>query len=711
MKKLLCASILFILNLTIIGQNEFSFEDVVLNSSDELAPSKLSNLQWIPGSNSFSFVSKDDELLKADVNNSQEEIISINEFQSKVKADLNKNITSFPQLEWIDAEHFIFRIDKGYYLFNTRTKSISTIAELDSDAENMEIAGNNKSAAFTKGNNLFVTLDQNKIKQITNEASSGIVSGKSVHRNEFGIDKGIFWSPRSNYIAFYKMNEMMVDDYPLVNIDETPAKLENIKYPMAGKISHQVEIGIYSLTTGSVKFLKTGTPKDHYLTSVSWSPDENFIYAATLNRDQNYLRLIKYNSKTGDPVKVLFEEENKKYVEPEHPLYFLPNDTNKFIWISRRNGWRHIYLYSAEGNLIDQITNGRWEVTSFEGFDRSGENAFFTATKESPVERHFYKVNLNSKKITKLTNETGHHTAMLSPSGRYFLDQFSSLDVPGITSLKNADGELMRTVHTADNPIKNYDMGDVKIFTIQNNEGDTLYCRMVYPIDFDKSKKYPVVTYVYGGPHVQLVLNKWYYGKYDFWFQKMAQNGFVVFTLDNRGSANRGLEFEQKTFRQLGTVEIEDQLAGAEYLAGLDFIDDSRMGIFGWSYGGFMTTSLMLRTDKFDVGVAGGAVIDWNLYEVMYTERYMDTPKENTEGYDKANLLNYVENLNGKLLMVHGTNDPTVVWQQTLRFTQKAVELNKDLDYFPYIGHGHGVSGSDAVHLYKLITNYFIEIL
>ena len=703
--------ILLIFNVVLNGQSkEFTAEDVAIRSYSDLVPSKLEMLQWIPNSDFYSFVSND-ELIRARMNMNDERIISLEDFSKKVKNTVGKNIASFPKLKWTDEQNFLFRISNNFYSFNVESKKISVIAELDENAENIELSPNDKYVAYTKDNNLFISMGNDEIKQVTNESKSTIVSGKSVHRNEFGIDKGIFWSPNNNYIAFYKKDESMVTDYPLVNLNETPAEVDLIRYPMSGAISHQVKIGIYSVNTGSTVYLRTGEPKDQYLTSVTWSPDEQFIYVAHLNRAQDYLRLIKYNFRTGDPVKVLFEEENEKYVEPEYPLYFLPKDPNKFLWLSRRDGWKHFYLYTNEGDFVNQVTKGNWEVTSFEGFDAAGENVFFLSTKESPVERQLYKAGIISTNIKKLTDEPGIHKTKVNSMGTHFIDEYSSLDVPRITKLKSSDGNLIKTLHKAENPIKDYALGEVKIFPIKNEHGDSLFCRMIYPVDFDQTKKYPVVFYVYGGPHAQLVLNKWYFGRYDFWFQQMAQNGFIIFTLDNRGSANRGLDFEQETFRQLGTVEIEDQLAGVNYLSGLNFVDEERMGVYGWSYGGFMATSLMSRTDKFDVGVAGGAVIDWNLYEVMYTERYMDTPKENPEGYRKANLLNYVDNLNGKLLMIHGTNDPTVVWQNSLRFVQKAVELNKDLDYFPYIGHGHGVSGNDAVHLYRLITNYFVENL
>jgi len=563
--------------------------------------------------------------------------------------------------------------------------------------------------AFTKNNNLFVSIETGKIKQITFDESEDIVNGQSVHRNEFGINGGIFWSPNNNFIAFYRMDESPVTDYPIVDINSVPAVLDDIKYPMAGQASHHVTVGIYDIINEKTTWLKTGEPKEQYLTNVTWGPDGEFIYIAHLNRDQNHLQLIKYDAKTGDRIKILFEEKSKKYVEPEHPLYFSPIEKNKFLWFSERDGWDHLYQYDIDGNLLGQITKGEWVVISFDGYDENEENIYIVATKDSPIERHYYKVSLKYKDIIKLTDDQGTHNVSANFNRSYFIDNFNSVDAPREIRILNDKGNSVGIIHKADNPLEDYKIGNKIIFPIKGDDGTDLYCRMYLPPNLDTAKKYPVIVYVYGGPHAQLVRNSWARTS---WYHYMAQRGYIIFTLDNRGSANRGLEFEQVTFRRLGTYEIEDQLRGIEYLKSLSYVDSERIGVYGWSYGGFMAISLMLRTNNaFKVGIAGGAVIDWKFYEVMYTERYMDTPDTNPEGYEETSLLNYIDNLNGKLLLVHGTSDPVVVWQNTLTFTQKATNLNKPLDYFPYLGHGHGVRGRDALHLFAKMTNYFIENL
>ncbi len=709
--KLSIVFLLFISSFSYPQKKNFTIEDVITNAYTKLMPENLSQLKWIPGSHEFSFV-KDNFIIKGSAESEKyDTVISLEKINALLSQNGEMKINYLTSISWINTNEFNFIYKNKLIRVDVAAKRADIINCAPDEAENLTVAPNNRYLAFTIKNNLYVSLDGKEYRTITNETDSNIISGQAVHRNEFGINGGIFWSPNSNFIAFYRMDQRMVTDYPLLDISFNPARIKNIKYPMAGQTSHQVTVGIYNLKDGTTTWLKTGEPKDQYLTSLTWSPDENKFYIAHLNRDQNHLKSIKYDVGTGEPIKILFEEKDNEYVEPETPIYFLPGSSNKFVWLSERDGYKHAYLYDTEGNLIKQLTKGNWVITELNGFDMNGEYLFFTATKESPLEQHFYRLDLRNNQLEKITKEEGTHFVQKSDDGAYFIDNFSNYDTPRKITLLNSN-EQLRNFLTAANPFEEYNLGKTEVFSIKNKEGIDLYCRMILPPDFDPTKKYPVIFYVYGGPHAQLVTNSFGYGRYFLWFYIMAQKGYIIFTLDNRGSDNRGLEFEQATFRKLGTVEIEDQLCGVDYLKKLSYVDASRFGVFGWSYGGFMTTSLMLRTgNQFKVGVGGGAVIDWSLYEVMYTERYMDTPESNPDGYKESSLLNYVENLKGKLLLVHGTFDPVVVWQHTLLFAEKAMHMNKPLDYFPYIKHEHGISGGDALHLYTKITNYFIDNL
>ncbi len=701
--------LLIIFSFTAFPQNKKLTLEQVTVKPIGLYPQTLSQLKWRPGNNAYTYVeSKDDRqnLVEREMNSDEtKNILSVDQLNTAaVEAGLD-SIKRFPRYEWIDKNNIRFWQKTKLVKYNLEDTKAEILNTIDEKGENLDYTAEN-SAAYTIKNNLYISVNGEQ-KQVTSDENEGIVNGQAVHRNEFGITKGTFWSPKSNYLAFYRMDQTMVTDYPLVDISTRPASVVNIKYPMAGMTSHQVTVGVYNIKNGNTVWLKTGEPKDQYLTCVTWGPEEKYIYIAHLNRDQNHMRLIKYDASTGEPVKTLFEEEDDKYVEPEHGLIFVKDNPDEFIWFSERDKWTHLYLYNTEGELIRKLTDGPWEVTEFDGFDEDGENIFITSTKESPIERHFYKIELDNAQLTKLTKDAGTHNVRKDENGEYFLDEFTSLTLPYEVRLFNEKGKDLQKVYSAEEPLKDYAIGKTRIFTIKDSAGYDLYCRMITPPDFDSTKKYPVMVYVYGGPHVQLVNNRWLGGG-SLWFNYMAENGYIVFTLDNRGSANRGLKFEQETFRHLGTAEIQDQATGVNYLKSLAYVDTARLGVFGWSFGGFMTTSLMTRTpDLFKVGVAGGAVIDWSYYEVMYTERYMDTPQANPEGYKESNLLNYVGNLKGKLLQVHGTMDPTVVWQHDLMFVKKAADLGIPLDYFPYPGQEHGVRGIDVFHLYQKITNYF----
>jgi dipeptidyl-peptidase-4 len=389
----------------------------------------------------------------------------------------------------------------------------------------------------------------------------------------------------------------------------------------------------------------------------------------------------------------------------------VPNNPGQFVWVSERTGYDHLYLYDTKGKLIRPLTKGDWMVTDILGFSKDGKQLFYSSTAESPLERHSYSVNLKNAKTTRLTQDKGMHSASLSPDGKYILDNYSNQATPRKIQVLGTDGKLKQTLLTAKNPLTDYALGETTITILKAEDGTGLYTRMITPPNFDKNKKYPVVVYVYGGPHLQLITNNWLGGA-NLWMHLMAQKGYIVYTMDSRGSSARGLAFEQAPFRQMGTVEMADQLRGVEYLKSLPYVDANRMGMHGWSYGGFMTTTLMLRSpDTFKVGVAGGPVIDWKFYEIMYTERYMDSPEQNKEGYEQANLLNHVKNLKGKLLMIHGTADDVVVWQHSLSFLKKAVDEGILLDYFVYPGHPHNVRGKDRVHLMRKITQYLDDNL
>nr|MBD3620921.1 DPP IV N-terminal domain-containing protein [Sunxiuqinia sp.] len=564
-------------------------------------------------------------------------------------------------------------------------------------------------AAYTNGQNLFV-LNENGEKQITFDSAEGIVNGQYVHRREFGITKGTFWSSTGRKLAFYRKDESMVKDYPLVDYMTRQAELEPVKYPMAGMTSHQVTLGIYDLETGKTNFLNTGEPDDHYLTNISWDLQDKYIYLAELNRGQDHMQLNQYEAATGKKTKTLFEEKSKTYVEPQHPLVFSKKNPEQFYYLSRKDGWFHLYLYDTDGKQLNQITKGNWEVTEFYGTD--DQFVYIQATKESPVERHLYRVKISNGEMTQIDGDAGTHSGKFSPDKKMVIDSWEACNVPHKTYLRSVSGELIQTLHAATDPASEYEFGKNEIFTIKADDNKTdLFCRMILPPGFDSKKKYPAIIYVYGGPHLQMINNSWHYDV-NWWHYYMAQNGYILFTVDSRGSANRGAAFENIIHRNLGLAETADQVKGAEYLRNLPYVDANRIGVHGWSYGGFMTLNLMLRhPETFKVGVSGGPVVDWSMYEVMYGERYMDAPQENPKGYQESNMINHVDKLKGKLMIIHGTQDETVVMQHSMQFLRECVRQNKAVDFFAYPTHEHNVSGKDRLHLMQKISQYFFDYL
>ena len=600
---------------------------------------------------------------------------------------------------------------KSFLLLNFKTHEV-----VWQDSISGQIANDwnevSKATAYVKGHQLYVADAKGTEHQLTTDGSREIVYGQSVHRNEFGIQKGTFWSPDGMRLAFYRMDQSMVADYPQVDIFPREATYEPDKYPMAGMTSHEVTIGVYDLNIDKTVYLKAGDPKDRYFTNIAWSTDAKTIYLFELNRDQNDCRLVSYDAQTGNKLAEIYRETSEKYVEPLHPIQFLPWDDSKFIMQSQRDGYNHIYLYNTNGQLLKQLTSGPWVVLNVLGFNAKQKSIIIEANKYHPLHRQLYSVNIRSGKMTQLTSDDGVHHGELSVSGSFVIDRHSAPTQPFNLNVLPVDGRKGTRLLTAEDPWKDYVQPIFECGSIKAADGTTdLFYRMVKPHDFDITKKYPTVVYVYGGPHAHNVEAAWHWYSRS-WETYMAQKGYIVFILDNRGSENRGRDFEQATFRQLGQIEMQDQMKGVEYLKTLPFIDMQRLGVHGWSFGGFMTISLMLNyPDVFKVGVAGGPVIDWKWDEVMYGERYMDTPKTNPEGYAKISLLDKAKNLKGKLQIITGYNDNTVVPQHCLSFLDACVKAGTQPDFFAYPGEEHNMRGHASVHLHERITQYFEDFL
>lgn len=574
-------------------------------------------------------------------------------------------------------------------------------------------ASSEKRIARTKGGNLYVTFGDRKWNTESLNTHEGLVFGQSVHRNEFGINGGIFWSPNKNKLAFYMMDESMVAEYPMVKTTkEGIAHAEPFRYPMAGEKSHEVQVGILTSDLQPL-FLKTRKnesveERENYLTNLTWSPDENYLYIAKVNRLQNHMWMERYNVTTGNLDKVLFEETSSRYVEPCEGLYFLPNKADQFLWFSKRDGYKHLYLYNTDGQMIKQVTSGNFDIIGIISFDKKGENLFVYSNKENPAGRAAYKINLAKGTMTRVTPVVGTHTVIVNDEGTQLIDIYNSVELTSRAYAVDIKSGKRAELYVADNPLKEYAMPGIKMGTIKAADGNTDLCyRLITPPNMKPGEKYPTLVYVYGGPHSQLVTDSWLGGG-NLYFLYLAQQGYVVFTVDNRGTDNRGFEFESCTHRQLGTIEMADQMEGVKYLKSLPFVDQDRMGVEGWSFGGFMTISLKLaHPEVFKVACAGGPVIDWRWYEIMYGERYMDMPSENPEGYKNNCLVSKAKNLEGRLLVIHGAEDNTVVWQHSIEFVEACINAGRQVDYFFYPHHEHNVRGPERVHLYEKMFDYY----
>ena len=666
---------------------------------------RINSLGWQPGTDNYAYIDDDGNIKLVNAKSGKESV-----FRSGKNLDENgfKKLRSF---QWVDANTIYSPRHNSTLNYNGKTVTVNKFENVSWD-DVIDQSIKNKVFVIKNEDGVFVQTALNDYKPILlcPDTGKNIVFGESVHRSEWGINEGQYISPKGNYIAFYRMDESMVEDYPLVNTTTPIATVENMKYPMAGRTSHQVKVGIFDVA----KSAQAGKPVYHYintdlsdgefLTNVTFSPDEQYLYITHLNREQNHSKLIRYDLQSGNKVKVLIEEMDSRYVEPSDRMIFLKN--NNFLWISETDGWRHLYLYDFNGNLIRKVVDGRFDIVDVEGLDAKEQYVYFTmAPTEKPVNQYVCKATLKDGQITRIAATDGTHTPIFNEAKTYFVDYFTNVTTPRVISVVNNQGKTMKELKNCKNPYADCALGTTKIFPILNKEGDSLWCRLITPPNMDPTKKYPCLIYVYGGPHSQLVTNSFMSG--GVFLEFMAEQGYVVFTLDNRGTQNRGADFEKCIHRNLGVKEVEDQMCGVEYLKTLPYVDAKRIGLDGWSYGGFMTLSLITEhPEAFKAASCGGPVVNWAWYEVMYGERYMDTPQENPDGYEHANIIPKIKNVKCPLLVMHGCQDHTVVWQHTLELMRQAVTDGIEIEYFPYTAHDHNVMGVERVHLWNKLLRF-----
>lgn len=702
-----------VLTASLAAQQQLTLSDAILKANSELAPQRLKGLQWIKDSERYSFVKGDDLMRGAATDATPERILSLEELNRTLPDSLK--LRGIPSIEWTSANTFRFLHKGSMYSYNTASAALNTQAVLLAGAANEDVHAATGRVAFTVENDLFIAQpNSGKASRVTNDGADGIVNGQSVHRQEYGISKGTFWSHTGDLLAFYHMDETMVSIYRTEDISTAPSTFNPVRYPMAGQTSHHVSVGVYDLRSGNTIFLKTGEPLDQYLTNISWSADDRYIHVVHLDRKTENLRLVRYDASNGAVVTELHGEHDDRYLEPQHPATFLKSRPSEYLWWSEADGWPHLYLHSPRKGGIKQLTEGNWAVKEVLDMDPQERFMVVSGTAEidpknpsGATETQLYRVDLPSGKTTRLTQEAGTHRGQLSSSGRYLLDQWSSSTVPGRIVVRDTrSGAIVNTIVDSPDPLKDHRVGTIELLSIAGEKGDQLNARLIKPSNFDPNRRYPVLIYVYNGPHVQLVTNS-YLGGAPLWMLEAAERGYLVWTVDGHGSQHRGRDFERIIHRQLGVMEVKDQMRGVEYLKALPYVNGDRIAVHGWSFGGHMTTAMLLRNPGvFKVGVAGGSVMDWRLYEVMYTERYMDTPEENPVGYAETTLPSMAASLTEDLLLITGVQDDVVLQEHSLRFLKACVDEGVAVDYFAYPGHGHNVRGKDRLHLMEKVLRY-----
>ena len=737
MKKFLLSFVLIFSVIFLFGQTELIDLQGVFKGKYRY--DRLPSLQWRPTSDQYTYYDKEtDAVIGVDFSKEKETVIfkfqQFYDYYAKANGQKKLDAAGFKDqggrvsssFSWENENTLVFTYTnpsdgaKCTAKYDCANKSFvtSTMYGPKENSVDESADGNIRISKFDGEQGFFVT-DGNEHYLLCPDTGEHIVFGEPVHRSEWNINEGWYFSPKNGYIAFYRMDESMVEDYPLLQTSDgegaaSIAYVKNIKYPMAGRTNHQVKVGIFDVTQSFQQkktvyyYVQTDLEDGEFLTNVTFSPDEKYLYITHLNRAQNHSKLIRYDVATGKKVGIVLEERDVCYVEPQNRMIFLKD--GRFLWLSDRDGWRHFYLYEFNGKYVRQITKGAWPVLEFLGLDEIEQNIYFITNKDNPVDRYLYSVNIQKGELKQLTKQSGTHTIVLSSDKKYFLDYFSSLHVPYQIYAGSTDGKKYKKIFESKNPYGDLKLGTDTIFSLKNSRGDNLYCEMILPPDFDKNKKYPCLVYVYGGPHSQLVTNTFMTG--GVFLNYMAQKGYVIFVMDNRGTNNRGAEFEKCIHRRLGVCESEDQMVGIRYLHSLPFIDKDRMGIDGWSFGGFMTLTMVTEhPEVFRSASCGGPVVNWEWYEIMYGERYMDTPQENPEGYARACIIPKIKNLKCPLLIMHGQQDNTVVQQHSLELLHQSVLDDVQIEYFPYTTHEHNVRGLDRVQMWHKIEQFHDQYL
>jgi len=710
--------VLFVL--TIYSQKKNFTIDEIFTNRDFLGKS-LSGVQWLNKEEFFSFTKFDKEtfvqsLYKHNVRTGEETVLL--KTSDLVLDSLDKPIR-VSHYRWSPNDKYIlftstlnYRYSKpggDIIIYDVEKKNITKIAENGSKQWVPQFSPDGKKMAFVRNDNLFFYNLQTKTEhQLTFDGNGTILNGHFdwVYQEELSAVQGWKWSPDSKRIAFWQLNQADVPEIQIAKWDSLYFNFSKFKYPKVGAKNSTVKIGVINLETTLINWMDLGEEKDIYIPRIEFTNNPKLLSVQRLNRLQNHLELLFFDVNTGQS-KLIIDETSDTWIDIKNDPYFLKKN-NQFIWTSERDGYLHFYLYDYEGNLINQITKGKWETNSLVGVDKNEQSLFYTSNEEGIIYTDFYKINFDGTNKSKLSKLKGTNSINMGNS-KYISTNICS-STAKITSLFNFEGEKIRDLIVNSNDVfKEYNMTQKEFLQFKTSDGVTLNAYIIKPPNFNKSKKYPVLIYNYSGPNSQIVKDS----GTRLWDVFMSQNGYIIFGLDNRGTGGRGAEFRHIVYKNLGKWEVKDMVEGAKYLSSLNYVDTSRIGIWGWSYGGYMSALTLAKApETFKLAVSVAPVTNWEFYDNIYTERYMSLPKFNPEGYKNGSVLEYAKNIKGKFLLMHGTGDDNVHFQNSVKLVQKLVENDIQFETMFYPESNHSMNGKNArIHLYKKMTKFILDNL
>jgi dipeptidyl-peptidase 4 len=621
-----------------------------------------------------------------------------------------------PLYQWAPAgDAILFEGPTSLAWYDLKSQSSRVLVSGKQELADPKISPDAKYVSFVRDHNLWlVGIADGKEHALTQGGTEEIRKGELdwVYPEELDITTAYWWSPDSSWVAFLEMDERKVTEFPLVDFESYSGEADMERYPVPGGANPIVHVYVVSAAGGAPRLMDTGAETNNYIPRVNWLPDSKHVAIQRLNREQTVLDLLLADASSGNSQAILTDKD-QYWINLSDDLHFL-KDSNRFLWSSERSGYRHLYLYDLSGKQLAQITKGDWEVTQLDAVDEAAGFVYFGATEKSPLERHLYRVSLDGSRFARLTKQEGTHGIRFSPDTKAYVDTYSNVMTPPRRDSYSADGEKLATLEENKVPeLAEFHLSPEEFFTIKSHDGMLLNCSMIKPPNFDPSKKYPVITYTYGGPHAQVVLNAWSGRAAFFWHQMMAQKGYIIFSLDNRGSAGRGHLFEEPIHVRLGAQELSDQRDGAAWLGNQPYVDPNRIGIWGWSYGGHMTLHAMFEAGEiYKVGFAGGPVTDWHYYDTIYTERYLGLLPLHEESYQESSPIKNAAHLSGKLLIAHGTGDDNVHYSNTLAVVDDLIRDGKYVEVMAFPGRGHGVSDVPAQRLlWERVTKFFLDNL